>query len=92
MKSKTGELRICHKKLYSGVAPCDNLPGANLAHACCPRGILIDSPFTLKNDIFYGWVIHCMIGPLIANAKKSALLVRERHAVLKGFQKNSEVI
>ena len=29
-----------------------------------------------KNDAFYGWVIYWVIGPLIANAKKSALLVR----------------
>lgn len=29
-----------------------------------------------KNYAFYGWVLYWVIGPLIANAKKSALLVR----------------
>lgn len=52
----------------------------------------LSHPGALKEDTIYGWMIHCMVGPLIAIAKESGLLVRGRHVVLERFKQESELI
>lgn len=90
VKGKIGELWTGHERLCSRVITCSYLNEAVLVHACCPRLILVASPFTLKRWYILWLVIHCMIGPLIANAKESGLLVRGRRIVLEEFQQESE--
>lgn len=59
----------------SVVIACDNLSGAS--GSCLLSQINFNRLSLSKNDAFYGWVIFWVIGPLVANANKSALLVRD---------------
>lgn len=92
VKGKMGELRIGHWRLCSRMISYNSLPGAVLVDFCCPRLILVDSPFPLATDASYGWVTHRIIGPIKADAKESGILARGRYVTLQGFRKGSTLI